>query len=667
MGAPPQAGIQGLHVKLFNSFKGGRVTNMNLTDMTEEMSLLASNVMFLGDRAVSKRPGYTLVRQYPTASPVLTLHGFQRASDLAEFLLVQQPGLLSAGDVLGANVPMQLSNTEDAAALFSYTDLDFACYLSNGKASHRLVDDVGTLTMFKFGIAAPTVAPAVSLASGTLTLTYGRQYCYSFVSKITDSEGTTRISVSAPSPLSASSGPFTNKAVELSTIQVSADPQVTHVWIFATYDTPFDSTSVFNFALEIATGTTSAADDLPDIDLDDTRPAPFENYPAPLAQHLFQYQSRVIAIGITGSPNWVQMSGFEEILVGIPQEAWPADLIFKIPGGSQQMTGGIAFGNSRMMLCNSKYWFQITGYDASTFQKKDRIMTPGCAGYRLIIVTDHNMLWVSADKKLWAWDGTYPAIPVEISKKLAKPVTGIGLSMEDLSAEQLANCELHWYSEGRYNIVGLVASSNAAASGVRDWIQLWDTSFLGDTLSDNSVNLLAESDFFPSDPITASAIVNVEAIDYLFLGDTLGNIYRWPDGYYDNGKEVYAAWATIWSALSAFIGPMFHPLPPQEIMKQLFFADIQSDRQDCATVFSLLGLCLPSPDNAPGLINCGLGPFIVPYGAGTDPTCARAFLNQKGTSVGRWARFIVTFPSDNNPATLWSLAIWGRPIYGGAP
>lgn len=667
MASAPQAGIQGLHPKVWNSFKGGRVTSMNLTEMTDEMCLIASNIMFLGNRAISARPGYTLVRQYQQPIPVQSMFNFQRASDGSQFLLVQQPKYISAGDVLGKNAPQQLSNTEDPNALFSYTASDFSAYLSNGLKSYRLVDVAGVLTKYNWGIQAPTVAPTVTLSSGTLTLTYGRQYCYSWVSKITDAQGVTRVSVGPPSPISAFTGPLSSQQVDISEIEQPTDPQVNFIWIFATFDTPENSTSVFNFDAEIPAGTSTASDSSPDADLDQTRPAPFENFPAPAAQWVLQYQSRVVAIGIQGAPNWVQLSGFAEILVGIPEEAWPPDLIFKIPSGSQGLTAGTLFGNSRLMLATALNWFQLKGTSPSTFVLGDKMMEPGCAGFKLVLVTEHYMIWLGPDKRLWAWDGTYPAIPMEISKKLKIKQTGIGLSMQDLSDDQLAQCELRWYEFGEYDLVVLVASSSTAPENTKDWIQIWDASFIGDTLSDQSIATLAESDFFPSDLIVTSSLVTVNNKTFLFMGDQAGNIYRWPDGSTDNGKKFQPAWGSIWSGLSSFIGPMFHPLPPQEVEKQLFFADIQTDRQDAANTFRLLGIALASPNNQIGLIDCGLGPFINPAGLGTDPTCARAFLNNRGTSVGRWGRFVVLFPNDGNPSTLWSVAVWARPIYGGAP
>ena len=108
----------------------------------------------------------------------------------------------------------------------------FAAYSSDGHNAWRYVDVAGTLYKFQWGITAPATAPAISLSAGTLTLTYGRTYVYCFVSKYTDSLGIQRISVSAPSPVSAHTGPIASQVVLLFGLEVSADPQVTHKWIF---------------------------------------------------------------------------------------------------------------------------------------------------------------------------------------------------------------------------------------------------------------------------------------------------------------------------------------------------------------------------------------------------------------------------------------------------
>src|SRR6185437_16420219 len=210
----------------------------------------------------------------------------------------------------------------------------FIAYSSDGDNAWRYVDKAGVLTKYKWGISAPSVAPLESLSAGTLTLTYGRRYCFSYVSKYTDSLGIQRVSISAPSPLSAHTGHIASQVVNLTGLTASADGQVTHIWVFATSDSPPDTSATFYFAAEITNGTTSWADALTDDQLDQTRLAPFDNNPAPPAPILTSFQNRIVAC----NGSLIQLSGYSEITLGIPEESWPISLFFNLPSGKRTIS-----------------------------------------------------------------------------------------------------------------------------------------------------------------------------------------------------------------------------------------------------------------------------------------------------------------------------------------
>jgi hypothetical protein len=292
----------GLITKAWDSFAGGRCTRNNLLRATDDHFLIASNLIFPGDGVCHKRPGYTLVRAAPFAG-VRRIYNFNRQTDQTPFVFLAGAGILGWMPPTGASYT-QLSNTENANAIFDFVDGPaFEAYCSNGYASYRLVDVGGTLTKYGWGIAAPGSAPTIGTGSGSLGLVYGRTYAFSYVAKWTDSTGVQRVHVGPPSPISAFTGVINAGVVNLSAIAASADPQVTHIWIWATNDTPQMTTSALFFAAEITNGTTSWADSLADTSLDTTRLIPYDNQPAPLATILKQYQGRIVAMGIQGKPS----------------------------------------------------------------------------------------------------------------------------------------------------------------------------------------------------------------------------------------------------------------------------------------------------------------------------------------------------------------------------
>lgn len=666
--------IQGLNIQVFSNFLGGRCTNKNLTEMTPEQCLLAHNVVFLGDKAVAKRPGYTKVLN-GGAADVMALFDFQRDSDNAQFLISQikaadkLSSLLKWTDVKGAGGATLSGTPEDPNALFEFSGLDFACYAANGLRAYRLVDNAGTLTRYNWGIGPPPAAPAqaVTQGSGLLNLKFGRQYMAAFVAKITDALGDTRISVGLASPISTHTGAVTNGSVRLLLPTSNLDPQITHVWFFATYDTPADTAAVYQFLGESPIGAfVSFIDTLNDDLLDPTRLAPLLNYPVPPAEIIVQYAGRPILARVNGEPDIIQACGGSEVSLGIPAETAPPYLFFKIPGGKHQTTNMQVF-NQTLYIGTERFWFSITGNDVTTFDEKDKVAEPGPVGKRAATTTRHHLVWLAPDRSLNAWDGVN--MPMNISTLISKRLAG-SMSMEDIPASQLQNAVVKWYHFGRFEWIMLLVNTGAAPPGTYDWIQVWDTTFLPKVLAgtliptlleDGTTHIVAESDFWPSDIMTCAELVEVDDEVYLFMGDQASNVYRWPDGYQDAGKGFFGVWGSPWNALKTFHGgSMFHPLPLANVEKLGMWADLVTDRQDAYTAFKLKGLGLLSPDMTLPMVDIPLNPYQT--GNRNEPTAARATLNIPGVSVGHWYRFAVVFPDDNQPSTLYRLSVAARPI-----
>lgn len=639
--------------KVFNSFRGGRYTRSNLVRVSDDHVLVANQIIFPGDGIAHKRPGYTLVKAGLTFHPT-HFFDFQRQSDQKQFIFLAGGGHLGYMNADGSGYT-DLSTTEDPNAPWAFASNTFACYASNGINSYRFVDVNGTLTKFKWGIAAPTVAPTLGFAAGTLTLTAGRQYAYSFVSKWTDSQGTQRIHVGPPSPLTGTTGPQTLEVVNLTAMQISTDPQVTHRWVWATNDTPFNTTSVLFFLGETTNAVSSFADSLPDTLLDTTRIIPYENFAPPAASILTEFNGRIALSGITGKPDLVQGTGLEEIDLGIPQETAPPSVFFNVPGGIKAISAESVF-NQALMLSTKKFWFQVDGFSAETFQEHDNIFSPGAAGRDLICVTPTWLAWVSEDKKLWAWNGS--GEPIEVSWKIARADGSQQLAMENISASQLANGQLRWYSFGRYSVLALFISTGA--NTYFDWCQLWDVSVLsaptgpmGSTTKDGMLMGAAEADAFFSDHLIGTGNVNDDDVDYLYLADTAGNVFRWPDGFTDNGQVYYPA-----------IGSEYSDGDAPGLVKRNRWLDVLTNRVDAATAFQASAL-------ASNGINNNVDPFAleiigpIPSTDGKpDPTTFRAKLERAGTAIGRWFRWWVEFPGDDQDALLyevqWKFTIVGK-------
>ena len=632
--------------KTWDSFRGGRYTRNNLVKISDDHLLVANQLYFPGDGIAHKRPGYTLV-QKGIGFNATRIFDFQRQSDFKQFIILTGGGFIAWMPAGGGAVTI-LSQGEDPNATWFFETNVFGLYGSNGIHAYRFVDTGnGLLAKFNWGIQAPAAAPALSFEAGTLTLLQGRQYAYSWVSKWTDASGTQRIHVGPPSPISGSTGPQLDEVVVLGDLQVSADPQVTHLWIWATNDTPANTTSALVFLAEIANGTTTYGDDLPDSSLDTTRLIPYENFAPPAGGVLSEYQQRVIIGGIAGKADLVQMTGLEEISLGIPQETAPSDCYFNVPGGIKAVSGLVPF-NELLMVSTETYWWPISGSSAETFQEGDIVFSPGMVGPDAFCVTPMWLAWLGRDKKLWAWNGS--SDPIEVSWKIGRSDGSSMLSMESMTDAQLATAQLRWFSFGRYNLVMVLVSTQNNA--YFDWCQTWDVSILsgpqsqlGGVLTKDGLLLgAAEGDTFFSDQIVGSGNVLSGDTPYIYLADNQQNIYRWPDGFNDNGKRYVPV-----------AGSEFTDHDAPGFKKRYRWLDAITSRIDAVKSFSAAAVVSDgvSLDRKP----VGLPIQPVPGPGPADPTCFRGKMEQQGTAVGRFMRWFIRFPQDDNDAELYKVEV----------
>lgn len=660
--------------KIFDSFRGGRYTRNNVVKISDDHVLVANQIIFPGDGVAHKRPGYTLVKA--VGFNAVRIFDFRRQSDQQQFIILAGGGKISWMRADGSQLT-QLSTGEDPTAVWDFATNTFGLYGSNGVKSYRFVDTGnGLLTKFNWGLQAPAAAPTLTFPGGTLSFVNGAQYAYSWVSKWTDAQGTLRIMVGPPSPLSAFTGVQTSVAALVANLQNSTDAQVTHLWIWRTNDTPFNTTSVLYFLAEVANGTASFSDQIPDTNLDTTKQIPYNNFAPPPASIIVEYQGRFALAGIPGKPDLVQGTGLEEIdpNISISQETAPKSVFFNVPGGVKKITAMAEF-NQSLMVSTETAWFQVTGFSAETFQENDNIFTPGAAGKNLVCVTPAWMAWLGRDKKLWAWNGS--SDPLEISWKIGRADGSTQLSMESITDAQLATGQLRWYSFGRYNIVALLISTGAqngggaflgfgadgfgvsfggingaAGSGPYfDWCQLWDVSVLtgpqgplGATTKDGMLLGAAESDAFFLDQIIGSGNVLVGSTPYLFLGDNAGNIFRWPDGFTDNGNAYGPA-----------VGSEFTDCDEPDFIKRFRWMDCLTSRQDAASAFGAGAVVSDGVDLDRKPYALPVGPAPAQYGI--DPTVFRAKLEQQGTSIGRYIRWFVEFPIDDQPCKVFKNSV----------
>jgi hypothetical protein len=310
-------------------------------------------------------------------------------------------------------------------------------------------------------------------------------------------------------------------------------------------------------------------------------------------------------------------------------------------------------GNT-LLVGTEEAWTKLTGYNAQTFQMKDRVVSPGPVGKDAVTRTPTHLVWMSRDKKLNAWDTRLegyvgvPAMPIDFSQPIQQKLAGT-YSMEDLKDSELANVKLAWFAYGKHHYLMCAANTIDEPTVALNWVQLWYVAF-----ENGQIKSIGETDFIPSDLMASMSNVLQGSTPYIYFGGCAdGNIYRWPDTFQHNGKNFTPMAAPAWS-LCEFPGN-----------KQFYWADFITDRIDCQSSFQVEAVVsgVPNPLIHPTLLQNG----PVSDESGSDPMSFRANMMVQATAFGQFARLIVSFPADGQQATLKKITIYSRPIFAGAP
>ena len=276
------------------------------------------------------------------------------------------------------------------------------------------------------------------------------------------------------------------------------------------------------------------------------------------------------------------------------------------------------------------------------------------------------MAFLSQSLRIWLWNANVAgSTPTEISGDVAQSYPGT-YGMEDLDIADLPNARLLWYSYGKVHFLAVMARTSDAPDANLNLIQLWSIPVKGSQSSGqltgtssfyNQIGGIYQTDKIPSVSMTSGAVVRVGNQPFLYLGDAEGNVYRFPDGYLDNGNPFLSNFSSAWSLLE------------KEAKKRFYWVDLYVQSPTLAAVplssFTVYAAVSESAEDPPNWIQCRLQ--HVPSPDGVSQNAIRANLQVKGLNVGKYIRFAVTLPQDNNDEIVLKAIIWHAPMYAGAP
>ena len=300
---------------------------------------------------------------------------------------------------------------------------------------------IGTLTY-----AQPGLADATS-GSGTLTFGIsstqgGWRYAYSWI----NANG----HESNISPFSAATGTETNRVNWITPGQVPTDPQVIGIVWYRTLDGGGDPYLLPTATLSVNQG---LLDGIPDQFLDTTQKAQVINNPPIQGQFVAVGQSRVFVGNLTGSPQDIIYSGYEQILRGRPEESFPPNNRLRLSIGAESLgglgiiqAGVVGFSQTQKMYMLRGQVEDITLAVPVNFTQylEELPWTLGCLSHFTIQSTPYGLIWLAGDKTVQLFDGR--SEPIDISAPIYPTLRTITPGTENICVSGYFNwLERDWY------------------------------------------------------------------------------------------------------------------------------------------------------------------------------------------------------------------------------
>jgi hypothetical protein len=370
---------------------------------------------------------------------------------------------------------------------------------------------------------------------------------------------------------------------------------------------------------------------------------------------LTTWQNRIAA----ANGNLIQLSGFSEIVLGIPEEAWPRSLFFEVPSGKRTVSAITSMQQGTVLVVSTQdFWYLYTGYDASTFTEQDRVASPGAAGPLALTLTPEGLAYLSANQSLRLWQGA--GLPAELSDRVSNHLQGT-YAQEDIDPDHIDESLLCWYDFGAMNALVVFARTVDSAAAGFNLMQLW--SFATEARGTSGeygggsgvyTQLVGtfQTDKILSVPMTAAGSVDVgfAGQDFIYMGDAAGNVYRWPDGFTDNGNPSPGVAQLAWGL-------------PNEGKSRFYWTDVLTDRWDAAWAFGVYAVTADAPDQL--LTATELSVQALPSPVNQSGMVIRASMNAPGVATGKYVSVYLTFPSDDTEAVVRKVTLSSRPINQG--
>jgi hypothetical protein len=290
--------------------------------------------------------------------------------------------------------------------------------------------------------------------------------------------------------------------------------------------------------------------DTTDGSLDQTIRGPHINNPPPQGTYTALAQGRIFVAGLVGAGADVVYSGYEQIVVGRPEESFPPNNRLHISAGAEAIAGLGPLHQGMVMYSNTgRMWMLRGAIEDITLNApvafsdvfEELPWTLGCLSHYTIAQTPYGLVWLAGDKTVQFWDGR--SQPLDISAAVYPLLRNITPGTELLANGTYFNwLERDWYaltcatngSLTPNTIIFWALDSQSqnievfVSNLTTNWLGVVSTSKLQRKLLMANAGRIAE---LPVRAVDANGLVN----DFVTYPPTNGNLPAyWRSGYFGN-------------------------------------------------------------------------------------------------------------------------------------
>lgn len=312
---------------------------------------------------------------------------------------------------LGTDASAVLIWTSTTSEPFDFVTSNNTCYFGNGTDMRKYDSNRQTT----WGGAGPTAGPGITLIAGTQNVFTSWCYCCTFYDSIDNHE-------TSPSPISACSGVFANKTVQLS-LTASTNPRFDKIRVYRTPDGGAQDPSLMQeiSGSPFPNTTTTQNDSTPDASLSiRTAPEFLRNDPPPA-------QKGFIHSDVTGRiwgflNNTTYYSGAEEISNGVQEECWPSGLSGNFyPWANEVM--GLAPLLDGVAVFQAERISKVEGDTLDTFRRYTLLERRGTRSRTAIASLGGTVAWFDTASQVWISDIGEVGMPIRPDLAPINPAT----------------------------------------------------------------------------------------------------------------------------------------------------------------------------------------------------------------------------------------------------